>query len=294
MAKAVVVGRQGNACRPSVGPFPDVQVEPRSPVQIPDLVRGNSMKPAYFSRLQGEVDVGQGRPGIALRRGYIPGGSEYLAEPTALRMLAEIDWFHVHSLSNQGIFPSEPGSSVSPQVAAEVDDIEQQGQGVHGHQSENPPVENCAGGKVIKPETQPDQHGKPHKMAYAYKPDITQSGVQDRHDRGGQEPGYQHHPGLEPREKEDRQQVDQRQPRHPRPPRLGRFEHVSDKVAQGFHEHHGTELKPPGYFTISWTSLTYSGSRITWKKLTPTNFVPVRQIPWPYRAAARCHRGSLL
>ena len=67
-------------------------------------------------------------------------------------------------------------------------------------------------------------------MADAKKPDVPQFGVQDRHDRRGQEPGAQHYPCLRPREKEDGRQVDQWQSCHPWPPNHGRFEHVSKEV----------------------------------------------------------------
>ena len=87
-----------------------------------------------------------------------------------------------------------------------------------------------ASGNMIKSKYQPDQHGNPNKMAYAYKPDVSQFGVEDRHDRRGQEPGSQHHPCLRPGEKEDGGQVDQWQPCHPWPPNHGHFENVSEEV----------------------------------------------------------------
>jgi len=43
--------------------------------------------------------VGQGGPGSAILCGYSFGGSEYLTEPTALRVLFEINGFHNFSLS---------------------------------------------------------------------------------------------------------------------------------------------------------------------------------------------------
>ena len=73
-------------------------------------------------------------------------------------------------------------------------------------------------------------------MAYADKSDVTQFGVQDRHDRRSQEPGSQHHPGFCPRQKEDGRKIDQLQARHPWPPYLGHFEDVFDEVKEGVHQ----------------------------------------------------------
>jgi len=52
-------------------------------------------------------------------------------------------------------------------------------------------------------ETQPEQHRDPDEMTDAYKPDISQLGVQDRHDCRGLQPGDQHHQGLDPWQEED-------------------------------------------------------------------------------------------
>lgn len=54
------------------------------------------MESADFALIQGEVDMGNGRAGIAGCRGDRLIGSEYLTEPTAFGMFNEISWLHYH------------------------------------------------------------------------------------------------------------------------------------------------------------------------------------------------------